>query len=126
MTARAGDTPPPGPGRHPGEPARQVRGLRITFCRLRRRRGVSAGVFMLTLAAISLPALVLTGKDITWNKGDIWVIIAYAAWGFVHFAYCWAASGRTVGMALFGVRVVATTAPTPAGAGRSCARWRSR
>ena len=33
--------------------------------------GVSAGVFMLTLA----------GKDITWNNGDIWVVIAYAAWG---------------------------------------------
>ena len=68
--------------------------------------GVSAGVFMLTLAAISFAARVLTGKDITWNKGDIWVVIAYAAWGFVHFAYCWAVSGRTAGMALFGVRVV--------------------
>ncbi len=68
--------------------------------------GVSAGVFMLTLAAISFAARVLTGKDITWNNGDIWVVIAYAAWGFVHFAYCWAASGRTAGMALFGVRVV--------------------
>ena len=61
---------------------------------------------MLTLAAISFAARVLTGKDITWNKGDIWVVIAYAAWGFVHFPYRWAASGRTAGMALFGVRVV--------------------
>jgi uncharacterized RDD family membrane protein YckC len=34
------------------------------------------------------------------------VVIAYAVWAFVHFAYCWAASGRTAGMALFGVRVV--------------------
>ncbi len=63
-------------------------------------------MFMLTLAAISFAARVLTGTGITWNKGDIWVVIAYAAWGFVHFAYCWAASGRIVGMALFGVRVV--------------------
>jgi hypothetical protein len=38
-------------------------------------------MFMLTLAAISFAARVLTGKDITWNKGGIWVIIAYAAWG---------------------------------------------
>ena len=29
--------------------------------------GVSAGAFMLTLAAISFGARVLTGKDITWN-----------------------------------------------------------
>ena len=61
---------------------------------------------MLTLAAISFAARVLTGKDITWNKGDTWVVIAYAAWGFVHFAYCWAASGGTAGTALIGVRVV--------------------
>jgi uncharacterized RDD family membrane protein YckC len=48
----------------------------------------------------------LTGRDIAWNRGDIWVVIACGAWEFVYFAYCWAASGRTVGMALFGVRVV--------------------
>jgi uncharacterized RDD family membrane protein YckC len=49
---------------------------------------------------------VLTGKDITWNKGDTWVIIAYAVLAFIYFAYSWAASGRTAGMALLGVRVV--------------------
>ena len=63
-------------------------------------------MFMLALAAISFAAMVLTGKDITWNKGDIWVIIAYWAWKFIYFAYSWAASRRTAGMALFGVRVV--------------------
>jgi uncharacterized RDD family membrane protein YckC len=68
--------------------------------------GVSAGVFMLVLAAVSFAARVLTGTDIAWNRGDIWVIIAYAAWEFVYFAYSWAANGTTVGMALFGVRVV--------------------
>jgi uncharacterized RDD family membrane protein YckC len=68
--------------------------------------GISLGVFTLALAAISFAARVLTGKDITWNKGDLWVILAYAAWAFIHFAYSWAASGRTAGMALFGVRVV--------------------
>ena len=68
--------------------------------------GVSLGVFMLALAAITFAAKVLTGKDIAWNRGDIWVILAYAAWTFIYFAYSWAASGRTAGMALFGVRVV--------------------
>jgi len=67
---------------------------------------VSLGVFMLVLAAISFAARVLTGKDITWHRGDTWIVIAYAVWAFVYFAYCWAASGRTAGMALFGVRVV--------------------
>ncbi len=40
------------------------------------------------------------------EQGGIWVVIAYAARGFVRFAYCRAASGRTAGMALPGVRVV--------------------
>jgi uncharacterized RDD family membrane protein YckC len=42
----------------------------------------------------------------TWNKGDIWVIIAYAARAFTYFAYSWPASGRTTGMVLTAVRVV--------------------
>jgi len=68
--------------------------------------GISLGVFLLALAAVSFAARVLTGQDITWHKGDIWVIIAYAAWAFIYFACSWAASGRTAGMALLGVRVV--------------------
>jgi uncharacterized RDD family membrane protein YckC len=107
MTARAGDTPPSGaPAVIPESLEGKYAGFVSRFAAFAADVGVSAGVFMLTLAAISLAARVLTGKDITWNKGDIWVVIAYAAWGFVHFAYCWAASGRTAGMALFGVRVV--------------------
>jgi uncharacterized RDD family membrane protein YckC len=49
---------------------------------------------------------VLTGRDIAWSLGDLWVVIAYAVWEFINFAYSWAAGGRTAGMALFGVRVV--------------------
>ena len=56
--------------------------------------------------ALRLDGRSLTGTDISWNKGDIWVITAYAVWAFLYFAYSWAAGGRTAGMALFGVRVV--------------------
>jgi uncharacterized RDD family membrane protein YckC len=68
--------------------------------------GISLGVFMLALAAISFAARVLTGQDIAWNRGDTWVVIACVVWGFIYFSYSWAASGKTAGMALFGVRVV--------------------
>ena len=68
--------------------------------------GVSLGVFMLALAAISFAAKVLTGNDVAWHRGDVWVIVAYAVWGFIYFTCSWAASGRTADMALFGVRVV--------------------
>jgi len=107
MTARAGGAPPSG---------RQViireslqgkyAGFASRFAAFAADVAVTLALFMLALAAISFAARVLTGTDIAWNRGSIWVIVAYAAWGVVYFAHSWAASGRTVGMALFGVRVV--------------------
>ncbi len=107
MTARAGDAPPGGPPVIAGESLQgKYAGFASRFSAFAVDAGISVGAFMLALAAISFAARVLTGQDITWHKGDIWVIIAYAVWAFVYFAYSWAASGRTAGMALFGVRVV--------------------
>jgi uncharacterized RDD family membrane protein YckC len=62
---------------------------------------------MLALAAISFAASIVTGHSISWNRNDLPVAIAFAAWEFLYFAYSWGASGKTVGMALLGVRVVA-------------------
>ncbi len=107
MTARAGSAPPSGSPVIIRESLQgKYAGFASRFAAFAADVGVSVGVFMLVLAAISFAARVLTGKDITWNRADIWVVIAYAVWGFVYFAYSWAASGRTAGMALFGVRVV--------------------
>ena len=69
--------------------------------------GVSIGVFMLALAAISFAASIITGHSISWNRNDLPVAILFLAWEFVYFAYSWGASGKTLGMALLGVRVVA-------------------
>ncbi len=108
MTTRAGDALPSGTPVIIRESLQgKYSGFASRFTAFAVDVGISLGVFLLALAAISFAALVLTGKDITWHKGDIWVIIAYAVWAFVYFAHSWAASGRTVGMALFGVRVVA-------------------
>jgi uncharacterized RDD family membrane protein YckC len=68
--------------------------------------GTAIGLFALFLAAISFSASVLTGKSIHWNRSDFWVALAFVGWEFLYFAYSWAASGKTVGMAVFGVRVV--------------------
>ena len=107
MTARAGDAGPHGPPVVIRESLQgKCSGFASRFAAFAVDVGVSLGVFMLALAAVSFAARVLTGKDVAWNKGDTWVIIAYAVWGFIDFAYSWAASGRTLGMALFGVRVV--------------------
>jgi uncharacterized RDD family membrane protein YckC len=49
---------------------------------------------------------VVTGSHVSWNKGNIAVAIVFVGWEFVYFAYSWAASGKTFGMAVLGVRVV--------------------
>ena len=107
MTAGAGDARPSAPPAVIGESLQgKCSGFASRFAAFAVDVGVSLGVFMLALAAISFAARVLTGKDISWNRGDIWVVLAYVVWGFIYFAYSWAASGRTAGMAVFGERVV--------------------
>ena len=107
MTARAGDaTPSVAPVIVRESLQGKYAGFGSRFSAFAVDVAVSLGVFMLALAAVSFAARVLTGADIAWHKGDTWVIIAYAVWAFIYFAYSWAANGRTAGMALFGVRVV--------------------
>jgi uncharacterized RDD family membrane protein YckC len=67
---------------------------------------VSSGLFALGLAGTSLVAQVVTGHSVSWGRTNIVVAIVYAIWEFFYFGYSWAASGRTFGMAVLGVRVV--------------------
>ena len=67
---------------------------------------VSSAVFTLALAAISYVVQIVTGKQVSWNRQDIVVVVTYVAWEFFYFGYSWAVSGRTFGMAVLGVRVV--------------------
>jgi len=66
----------------------------------------SSAVFGLALAAISYAAKVVTGHEVSWNKGNAIVAAVFVAWEFLYFGYSWAASGRTFGMAVLGIRVV--------------------
>jgi uncharacterized RDD family membrane protein YckC len=67
---------------------------------------VSSGVFTLALAAVSYVVKIVTGKQVSWNRQDILVVVLYVAWEFFYFGYAWAVSGRTFGMAVLGIRVV--------------------
>jgi uncharacterized RDD family membrane protein YckC len=67
---------------------------------------VSSAVFTLALAAISYVVQIVTGKQVSWNRQDIVVVVIYVLWEFFYFGYSWAVSGRTFGMAVLGVRVV--------------------
>ena len=68
--------------------------------------GVSTGAFALGMGVASLAAEVVTGHAITWNRSNIVVVIIFVGWEFFYFGYSWAASGRSLGMAVLGLRVV--------------------
>jgi len=73
--------------------------------------GASWGVFTVSLAAITFAIQLVTGKKIDLTQGHISaviVLIALVVWEFIYFAYQWTLSGKTVGMALLGIRVVGT------------------
>lgn len=67
---------------------------------------VSSGVFTLVLAAVSYGVHIVTGHDVSWNRSNAVVGGVFVAWLFAYFAYSWAVSGRTFGMAVLGIRVV--------------------
>jgi uncharacterized RDD family membrane protein YckC len=78
---------------------------------------VSTALFALGLGATSLAVQVITGHSVHWTRANIAVAIIFALWEFFYFGYSWAASGRTFGMAVLGVRVVAVD-------GTALAPWR--
>ena len=69
---------------------------------------VSAGAFCVALAAISYGTQVITGNLVSWNRSSGVVAGIFAAWELAYFGCSWAASGRTAGMAVFGILVVRT------------------
>jgi len=94
MTGRAGDaTPamPPTPAQIPIVARENLQGhyagFASRFVAFVVDMVVITGAFILVLAAINFAAGILTGKDITFNKANLWVIIAYVIWAFIYFAY---------------------------------------
>ena len=68
---------------------------------------VSWAAFSLGLAGVSFAILIVTGRSVSWHPaGGIAVGVVFAAWEIGYFGYCWAVAGRTLGMALLGLRVV--------------------
>jgi uncharacterized RDD family membrane protein YckC len=67
---------------------------------------VSTAVFTLGLAAVGFAVQVVTGRSVSWDRTDTAVIVAFVGWQFLYFGYSWATSGRTLGMAALGIRVV--------------------
>jgi len=69
---------------------------------------LASALFTLALAGTSYVVSVITGKQVSWNRGNIVVAVVYFVWLFLYFAYSWATTGKTIGMAALGIRVVGT------------------
>jgi uncharacterized RDD family membrane protein YckC len=69
--------------------------------------GASWGLFTLGAAALAFSVQLVTGHKFSLTNYQIASITAAVVWEFVYFAYQWALSGRTIGMAVLGIRVVA-------------------
>jgi uncharacterized RDD family membrane protein YckC len=68
--------------------------------------GIAWGALLLILAGINVAVSLIIGHSIHWMQYR-WVgIIIVVLWYPLYFAYQWSLSGKTLGMALFGLRVV--------------------
>ena len=70
--------------------------------------GASWGLFTLGAAALDFSVQLVTGGQFSITKHQVASLVAVVIWEFFYFAYQWALSGKTVGMALLGIRVVRT------------------
>jgi len=70
--------------------------------------GASWGLFTLGLAGLTFAINLVTGKQVNLASRQILALVAIIIWEFVYFAYQWSLGGKTMGMALLGIRVVAT------------------
>lgn len=68
--------------------------------------GASWGLFTLGAAAVAFSVQLVTGQKFSVTDHQVVSLVAAVVWEFLYFSYQWALSGRTIGMALLGVRVV--------------------
>ncbi|HXZ62902.1 MAG TPA: RDD family protein [Acidimicrobiales bacterium] len=83
--------------------------------------GVSWGVYTLGVVLISDAIKLVTGQTYNLSKHPLLAGITWLVWEFVYFAYQWAVSGKTLGMAIFGLQVV-TRQGEPIGVRRAALR----
>ena len=70
--------------------------------------GASWGLFTLGAAALAFSVQLVSGHNFSLSSHQIVSLAALAVWEFVYFSYQWASGGRTIGMALLGIRLVKT------------------
>ena len=70
--------------------------------------GASWGLFTVGAAALAFSVQLVTGSSFSLRSHQIASLISAVVWEFIYFAYQWSLSGKTLGMAVLGIRVVTT------------------
>jgi len=83
--------------------------------------GASWGLFTLGAAALAFTIQLASGTKFSLSNHQVASLIAAVIWEFLYFAYQWTLSGKTVGMAILGIRVVKADG-TPVGARQAIIR----
>jgi uncharacterized RDD family membrane protein YckC len=83
--------------------------------------GASWGLYTAGAALLSLASELLTGRSVTVTHHQLLAIALLVVWEYIYFTYPWAVSGKTPGMALFGLQVV-TAAGGPISARQAALR----
>jgi uncharacterized RDD family membrane protein YckC len=68
--------------------------------------GVLWGLYLLWQLLLDAVVKLITGHTYTLTSHRVLALVLLVAWLFLYFAYQWAVSGKTLGMAIFGVQVV--------------------
>jgi len=68
--------------------------------------GASWGLYALGQALLNLAVKLVTGHSYSLANHQLVAFITLSVWEFFYFAYQWAVSGKTLGMAVFGLQVV--------------------
>ena len=83
--------------------------------------GASWGLFTLGAAALAFTIQLASGTRFSLSNHQVASLVAATIWEFIYFAYQWTLSGKTIGMAVLGIRVVKTDG-TPIGARQAVIR----
>jgi len=83
--------------------------------------GASWGLFTLGAAALAFTIQLASGASFSLSNHQIVSLIVAVIWEFLYFAYQWTLSGKTIGMAVLGIRVVKTDG-SPVGARQAIIR----
>ncbi len=68
--------------------------------------GASWGLYLAGSALLNFAVQLVSGHSFTLTNHRVAAGIVYFGWEFVYFASQWAVSGKTLGMAIFGIQVV--------------------